>query len=222
MAHGYLHEGYGMWGDFDPDREGRDRDRERNWRDRDRSFMFEGRDRDRFRGERGDEREWFGGRDRFEDRGGWEDNREWPERHPGMSRYGREHGYGGFQGDYGGGREQGGFGGRGDWERGRTSFSSNPDEHYRSWRDKKMAALDRDYADYCREREQQFHQDFDEWRRSRRSNTQPLQTGMTQSGLSTDPSGMTQAEGETTNPAEVGQTPEDVATLGTTSGRSRR
>ena len=217
MAHGYLHEGYGMWGDFDLDREGRDRER-----DRDRSFMFEGRDRDRFRGERGDEREWFGGRNRFEDRGGWEGNRDWSERHPGMSRYGREHGFGGFQGDYGAGRDQGGFGGRGDWERGRTSFSSNPDDHYRSWRDKQMSALDRDYADYCREREQQFHQDFDSWRESRHGNPQPLQTGMTDTGLSTEPSGERAMANEAAAQPDTEQEPMGTATLGSTSGRGRR
>ena len=224
MAHGYLHEGYGMWGDFDPDREGRDRDRERDWRDRDRDrgFMFEDRDRDRFRRERGDEREWFGGRERFEDRGAWENNRDWPQRHRGMSHYGREHGQGGFQGDYGGGREQGGFGGYGDYDRGRRSFSSNPDDHYRSWRDQQMQSLDRDYADYCREREQQFHQDFDTWRNQRQGNPQPLQTGMTQTGLSADPTGRTQAEGVASNPAENEQDATAAATLGTSGGRGRR
>jgi hypothetical protein len=35
-----------------------------------------------------------------------------------------------------------------------------------------MAQLDRDYADYCREREQQFHSDFDSWRRNRPANSQ--------------------------------------------------
>ena len=145
--HGYLREGYGMWGDHD---EGRDRDREPGGRDRDeeRGFMFG--ERRRF-AER-DEDEWFGGRDRDEAR---------------MSRYGSEHGYGGFQGDYRGGRQQGGFGGAGDYTRGRTSFSSHPDDHYHSWRQRQIDALDRDYADYCREREQQFHRDFDSWRSSR-------------------------------------------------------
>ena len=32
-----------------------------------------------------------------------------------------------------------------------------------------MAKLDQDYGDYCREREQQFNQDFDSWRRNRQS-----------------------------------------------------
>jgi hypothetical protein len=87
-----------------------------------------------------------------------------------MSHYGREHGYGGFQGDYSqGGRQQGGFGGRGDYQSGgRSRFGgSSQDDHYHSWRQRQMDALDRDYADYCREREQRFHQDFDSWRQTR-------------------------------------------------------
>lgn len=137
--------------------------------------------------------------------------------------YGREHGYGGFQGDYSrSGQSQGGFGGYGDYSEGRRSFSANPDDHYRSWRDRHMSELDRDYEDYCREREQQFHRDFDDWRRQRYGNPQPLQAGMTQSGLSMDPSGMTQAQ----RAGEAGDTApdaEDTATLGaTSSGRRRR
>jgi hypothetical protein len=64
-------------------------------------------------------------------------------------------------------RDQEGFRGRDDWERAPRDFSANRDDHYRSWRDKQMQALDRDYEDYCREREQQFHHDFDSWRRNR-------------------------------------------------------
>lgn len=167
MAHGYLREGYGMWGDFDPDREGRDRDRERDWRDRDRDrFMFGDRDR-----ERSDAGEWFGG--------------------------------------------------RGDHELERRNFSSNRDDHYRSWRDRQMEALDRDYADYCREREQQFHQEFDAWRTHRRGSPQPLQTAMAQTGMSHDPTGMRQAETPSSPAAGEGD-PMDSATLGTTSGRRGR
>ena len=66
-----------------------------------------------------------------------------------------------------GGRPRGGFGGSNEWREGRQSFSSHQDDHYRSWRDRQMQALDRDYADYCREREQQFHPDFDSWRQNR-------------------------------------------------------
>lgn len=51
--------------------------------------------------------------------------------------------------------------------RSRDDFSSQQDDHYRSWRNRQMEALDRDYADYCREREQQFHRDFDSWREKR-------------------------------------------------------
>ena len=50
-----------------------------------------------------------------------------------------------------------------------TSFGSGQDDHYRSWRDRQLAELDRDYDDYCREREQKFHSDFNTWRSSRSS-----------------------------------------------------
>jgi hypothetical protein len=205
--HGYLGDGYGTHGEFDPDRDERDRDRdhdrERSWRS-ERGMMFGGRDRNRF-----DADEWFGGRERGEDRE--------------SSHYGREHGFGGFQGDYSrGGRDQGGFGGRGDWERGRQSFASHQDDHYRSWRDRQMQALDSDYADYCREREQQFHSDFDDWRRQRRGNPEPLQPGRTQSGQSLDPSGMTQAENEANEAPTSEADALSTATLGTSGGRSRR
>ncbi|HEV2746843.1 MAG TPA: SWFGD domain-containing protein [Allosphingosinicella sp.] len=88
------------------------------------------------------------------------------------SHYGREHGRGGFQGDYGGGSGQGGFGGQGDYRGGRRSFSGGSlsadfDDHYRSWRERQIAELDRDYEEYCRERQQQFESDFGSWRQSR-------------------------------------------------------
>ena len=115
----------------------------------------------------------------------------------------------------------------GDWERAPRHFSSRQDDHYLSWRDKQMDALDRDYADYCSEREAQFHSDFNDWRRRRAGNPQPLRTGMTQSGISHDPSGEYQLSTESI----VGQSQPDAtsdATLGTnssqgpaTGGRSR-
>ena len=189
--HGYLREGYGMWGDHD---EHFDRDRDRGWRDRDedRGFMFG--DRDRFR-ER-DEDEWFGGRS--------SEHR--------MSRYGPEHGFGGFQGDLSGGREQGGFGGAGDYIRGRTNFSSHPDDHYRSWRQRQIEALDRDYADYCREREQQFHQDFDTWRSNRQ-----------QSGRQDRDSGtMELTDRAAAGEVRAGPDPTATATLGTNNSENSR
>ena len=79
--------------------------------------------------------------------------------------------------------------------RDRRSIARRTDDHYRSWRDRHLSDLDRDYRDYCREREAQFHRDFDDWRRQKYANPQPLSTGMTQSGLSHDPTGMTQARG---------------------------
>jgi hypothetical protein len=106
--------------------------------------------------------------------------------------------------------------GRGDWERAPRNFRSMQDDHYRSWRDKQIESLDRDYADYCREREQQFHQDFDEWRRRRAGNPQPLRTGMTQSGISHDPTG----ELQLTTDSSVGPIEPDPvsdATLGANS-----
>jgi hypothetical protein len=133
------------------------------------------------------------------------------------SHYGREHGYGGFQGDYSrSGREQGGFGGSADRGRSPRTFRSHQDDHYRSWRDRQIEALDRDYADYCREREQQFHQDFDTWRSLRRGNNPgPLVTGMTQTGQSHDPSGTLELINEATDNAEPNVDPMDSATLGT-------
>ena len=119
--------------------------------------------------------------------------------------------YGGFQGDFSrSGREQRG---RGDWERSPRNFSSHQDDHYRSWRDRQIEALDRDYADYCREREQQFHSDFDAWRSRRRSGEQPLRTGMTQTA---------EEVMELDNPAAESTpgsmtTPMGAATLGTNS-----
>ena len=181
--HGYLRE-Y----DEAPDR-GEDRDR---WRGEDRSRWG---DEDRERGRRGSGGEWMrgekwrseprdpnerninfmlGDRDRSWDRGGdreddffrgtgdrarssfREQDRQYRGTHedewdqPYSARYGHE------------GRSAGA-----DWERSPGRFSSHQDDHYRSWRNRQMEALDRDYQDYCREREQQFHRDFDDWRQNR-------------------------------------------------------
>ena len=106
--------------------------------------------------------------------------------------------------------------GREDWERAPRNFRSHQDDHYLSWRYGQIAALDGDYEDYCREREQQFHRDFDEWRTRRAGNPQPLRTGMTQSGISHDPSG----EYQLTTESMVGRAepdPTSEATLGTNS-----
>jgi hypothetical protein len=243
--------------DRDRGREGgwRDDDRERGWRssgsgpadwrnddrefsERNRNFMLGDRnrsferagdgDQDRgFFGRMGDDaRSWFRDDDR-QFRGGHPPDRDQPD-YGSSGGYGREHGYGGFQGDYSrSGQSQGGFGGRGDWERSPRNFSSHQDDHYRSWRDRQMGALDRDYQDYCREREQQFHQDFDSWRRNRQSQGQ-APGGQQQSGGSS-PEVM-----ELNNPTDLSTEPQSGpsatgdATLGTNNsensgvGRGRR
>lgn len=198
MAHGYLGDGYGIHGE-----EGdRDSDRERGRRENDRDWRGRSedwRDRDRDRGM------MFGRHDRD-----WRDEDRWSNRGSG-ERHGRGDGQG-FSSDHG---------------EPRRGFSAHPDDHYRSWRDRHMSELDRDYQDYCREREQQFHHDFDAWRQQRTANYQPLRTGMTNSGMSHDPSGQVQAatEGSTTT---TETDPTDAATLGTNrsaetrSGRGRR
>jgi hypothetical protein len=110
------------------------------------------------------------------------------------------------------------------WDRSR-GYSAHPDDHYRSWRDRHMSEIDRDYQDYCREREQQFHREFNDWRTQKYGNPQPLQAGLTQSGISHDPSGITQAIEEGTGTTEVASDPTATATMGTNSGgggRSRR
>jgi hypothetical protein len=134
-------------------------------------------------------------------------------RHTGQYQgYGAEHGTGGFQGDYRGGQGQGGFGGRGDWEGGRQSFSggsSHPmDDHYRSWRDRHIAELDRDYEDYCRENRQDFHSSFNSWRENRR----PASGGQSH--------GVPGSSGELATGAAVTARPSDMAGGGATSGTS--
>lgn len=154
--HGYLRE-Y----DEAPDRSD---NRGEEWGESNRAFML---DRDRGRSENRD----FSGGSRDERSSlRRDDDRGW--RGPGVDErrgsgaYGR--GYGEFQGDVSSsGHEQGGFEDRGGWERSPRNFSSRQDDHYLSWRDRQMRALDNDYADYCRERERQFHSDFENWRRIR-------------------------------------------------------
>ena len=149
--HGYLREYDEGWdrNDYDRDREGSWRG-QRDWGDRDRGFMF--RDRDQA-GERA--------RERFR-----HDDRQWRGSHrDDWSNRDRGSGSAGLQQRSG----------ENDWERSPRNFRSHQDDHYRSWRDQQMQALDRDYADYCREREQQFHSDFDSWRRNRGQNQQSPQ-----------------------------------------------
>jgi hypothetical protein len=216
--HGYLRE-YDEGPDRSDDRERdwSDRNRERSWRggerdwdDRDRGFMFD-RDRDRssdddrgggFMGRMGDRaRSWFSDDDR-QYRSPADENRGAGHRsHEGAR---RDQGFSGSRSDYPSGRPGYGQGSR-------RNFRSHQDDHYLSWRDRQIDALDRDYADYCREREQQFHSDFDNWRQSRQQRSQSRQ----------DSDATAQAgELELTHEralAEQGNTPTPVgdATLGT-------
>jgi hypothetical protein len=103
---------------------------------------------------------------------------------------------------------------RGEWEPAERNFRSSPDEQYLEWRGKQIEALDRDYAEYCREREQQFHQDFDSWRSQRRANPQPLQAGMTATGQSQEPAEPLELTKETH------ADPMGAATLGTTTDKT--
>jgi len=98
-----------------------------------------------------------------------------------------------------------------------------------------MSALDRDYEDYCREREQQFHQDFDSWRQ-KRQNQRPTSTPSTGSGQqgSQAAQGSSEEVMELNNPTDLstepqsGPSPTADATLGTNNsensgtGRGRR
>ena len=140
MAHGYLGDGYGKNGMRDPD-DGRRIDQRGDWRDRDRSRDED--DRGRF---------MFESRDDDRDRGYFsrtaDETRDW---------------FRDDEHDYRPGSQE--------W-RGRAKsrderFSGPEHGHYLSWRQQQIDALDRDYEDYCRERQQQFHQDFDSWRRNR-------------------------------------------------------
>lgn len=215
MAHGYLGDGYGKNGMRDPDGgrndderddrrnvqrgEWRDRDRDREGRDReDRSrgrFMFENRDHDRgFVARTADEaRDWFR-----------EDEHDY---RPSGQQRGRERGRN---------RDMARQQPRGE------RFSGDEHSHYRDWRQQQIDALDRDYADYCSERQQQFHQDFDSWRRNR--SAQP-------SGRQSDELELTAAQemdsmpGGTTDTGQARGTAAgaiDTATLGTNNSENSR
>ena len=250
--HGYLHDSYDN-GDFGRD-EDRDRDEHRRptgWRDQDREWR--GSERGMMFGDEAREGRWSSrdqDRGRDEDRGffsrmadeagSWFQDDESQRHDRGrrfrserdqpseMSRYGREHGIGGFQGDYGRGSKQGGFGGRGDWQSGRESYSSHPDDHYRSWRDKQVQQLDNDYRDYCREREQQFHQDFDSWRQNRQS--QPSGQGQAQQSTASESASRDNPAAQGGEIADATTSPTGAATLGSNNsenttgatGRGRR
>lgn len=248
--HGYLHDTYDS-NDFGRG-EDRDDQRERSWREgrergdwrerdrhRDRGMMFNDRDRD-------DRSSWGSresyGRGRDEDRdegrgffermgdeiGSWFESDERQEHGRGRSEW-RERDRGEQHSNFG---REGGMRSYGADCRGSShsrSYSSHPDDHYRSWRDKQMQQLDSDYRDYCREREQQFHSDFDTWRQNRQSQGQQSGMQSASAGGGSDELMLNrQAQGSTTDaPQEPMMTvdTDSAATLGTTpetGGRNRK
>jgi len=113
---------------------------------------------------------------------------------------------------------------------GNQTFGSSEHDHYRNWRDREMAKLDRDYEDYCREREHQFNQDFDSWRRSR-PNLNPTATSSSSdlgsssnAGVGTTTASVTGSAGAGTAPASAttqgGTIQSDTTESGTGGGRS--
>jgi hypothetical protein len=59
----------------------------------------------------------------------------------------------------------------------RTSFagsSRDNDRHYHEWRQRQLDELDRDYDQYCRERQNRFESDFGTWREGRMSKRRHL------------------------------------------------
>jgi hypothetical protein len=221
--HGYLHDTY------DNDDFGRSEDREQgSWRGDERE-----------RGSwRGDERGW-----RDDRHNQWEERDHRDEQGRGFMFDEREHGrsrehsaFSSPSARYARGlhRDDDRQRGRDQWQGSGDRFSASTDHHYRSWRDRQMEALDRDYEDYCREREQQFHQDFDSWRRGRenrggtgRSQSQQGRTSEEVMDLDNPMiEGSGEIEGGTTSPmatATLGTNDsENTAPAPTATGRGRR
>ena len=127
-----------------------------------------GRDDDRGFFERaGDElRSWFGDEEA-------ERRREADSRHDegrgDVGGRGHDRGFEGVRSFYGSGDSgvRGRFGREPGGQRGFGGGRSPWDDNYRQWRDRQIRQFDSEYEDYCRERQQQFEQDFDSWRGSR-------------------------------------------------------
>jgi len=70
-------------------------------------------------------------------------------------------------------------------QHGREGYEGSYAQHndpYHSYRERHLAELDRDYDDWCRQREQQFHSEFNDWRSRRQLSSG--QVGQTQSQIS--------------------------------------
>jgi hypothetical protein len=121
---------------------------------------------------------------------------------------------------------------------GNQRFGTSEHDYYRSWRDRQMQELDRDYDEFRREREQKFHEDFDSWRRRRQQNPSAMSTspelgatpnagvGTTTSSISgTAGTGSSAAGGSTSGSSAVADATDQTGTAdtgaGTGGGRSR-
>jgi hypothetical protein len=149
---GYRGDGYGAYGDHGDDDYRFGEDRSRSEPDRQRGFMFD-RDEPRRGAAQGNlmgrpeqrARGWLKDDDRDEDsrdRRLADDPRAVRASEDWRQRYGRE----GYEGSY-----------------------ARHGDPYENFRQRHIEELYRDYSDWCREREQQFHSDFDSWRQQRRS-----------------------------------------------------
>jgi len=94
---------------------------------------------------------------------------------------------------------------------GNQTFGSSEHDHYRSWRDRELAKLDRDYDDYCREREHQFNQDFDSWRRNR-PNQNPTATSSSPDLGSSSNAGVGTTTASVTGSSGAGSAPGSATT----------
>lgn len=150
--------------------------RENRWGANQRSGGMSGgsfRDQDRYRGQsnQGRQSQPWGSGDRGGDTG----------RGYSTGRYGSGGGAMGGSGDYRGDRD---FGGdrMSDRARGMGSgygaqgagMGRQGDDHYQSWRQQQIDALDRDYDEYRNESRQKFHSEFGQWRDKRQQQRQHL------------------------------------------------
>ena len=85
---------------------------------------------------------------------------------------------------------------------GGTSTRFPHDDHYLSWREQQISQLDRDYDEYCRERQQSFESEFSRWREGRRQGlaegSGATTAGSSHSSPAAMPSGGASAEGGAT------------------------
>lgn len=104
-----------------------------------------------------------------------------------MSPTGPSFGYGG---SFGSGNDRGYAGGGGegrDYDRSESAWGRDDyrntsyagsnrdnDRHYDAWRQRQLNELDRDYEQYCRERQDRFESDFGSWREERMNKRQHL------------------------------------------------